>query len=117
MRRLWVVFAILFLLVGCATAPTAKEVVVQETMTMVDIDQQYLNDCPATAPVDPLQYSAMGVDEREDALARLTISLYRDIQSCNLDKKSIREQIDKKQKLVDDFNLKQKVAADAQKGK
>lgn len=107
-------WAILFTLTlsGCVTNPPQVQLVTTETLTLVEPDPQYLGDCYAEPAIDPFTYATMGVDEREDALTRLTISLYGNLKSCTNDKIRLRALIEKQKGIVDEHNAKAKARAD-----
>lgn len=89
---------------GCATTETIKRVQSQKYV-MVEIDPRYLQDCLVEPPPNKKDYLEAGHDEREDMMTRVLLKQYQYIRHCNLDKKSIRELIDKQKKEVENFNL------------
>lgn len=101
-----VFFAVLACLIivlgGCAMSP--MQIIETERMVMAVIDPVMTQDCTLEVPPPPQSYTAMGVDEREDALTRYSIDQVNYTKACTIDKRKLRETLQKQQEQIDAHN-------------
>ena len=113
---LFAFLVVLLSLTGCATdMPRATAVVVQEQLTVVDVDPTYLQDCAVEPMLKPEDYARLGRDEREDFLTRLVVAQYKDIALCTSDKRHLRTLIERQKAEIDRYNAKQAALTTASK--
>ena len=99
---------VLLSLSGCATdMPRATTVAVQETLTIVEVDPTYLQDCHVEPMLKPADYMKLGKDEREDFLTRLAIAHFKDLANCSADKRHLRALIEQQKGVIEKYNATQ----------
>lgn len=101
----WLVIAVLAMLLGaCGGTPVRYELVESQKLQMVVLDPQYLKDCDQVPPPDRSFFQSLGIDEREDQLVKALMKQYEYTQLCTQDKRSLRELIQKQERLIDQHN-------------
>lgn len=112
----FVTLAVLMTLGGCATnQPKDVEIVVQESMILVEPDPIYLEDCEVAPQVSPEVFVKMTKDQRTDYRVRQIIAQYRYTRQCTDDKRHLKAQVEKQRKEVEDYNAKMKENAEKRK--
>lgn len=94
---------LLAVLCGC-NPKTVIEVVDKREMVITTIPEQYTSIPAVEAPPSEQSYVDMGKDEREDALTRLVLKLYSQVQVLISDRTGLKEYIDKQKERIDAFN-------------
>lgn len=91
-----------FLLVGCETVKTV--VVTKHVWKTTSIDTSYLKDCQVEKLPERDLYSKMSQEEREDALARMVIAQNGHLKNCSIDKRVVKNAIDRQNRLIQELN-------------
>ena len=102
MKRIF--FFLLVALALSACTHTEIKVVERHTFTLHEPDPAYLEDCKEEAPPRTKDYMGMSMDQREDALIRLSVAQSKNLAKCTLDKQSLRNSLIKNREIIQKQN-------------
>lgn len=89
---------LMFWVAGCKT--TEVRVITHETLVVSKVSEIYTKEVELPQPPDIQAFQEMSLDEREDALTRLTLALYSRLQEFLTDRRLLRQQLTEQEAAV-----------------
>lgn len=88
--KIWMVMAMTFLVMGCASKPAEKEVVTEIKYIYVKVPDRLTKAVIPKKPIALTEYKALSIPEKEGYWTDRSIELMENIAQCNRNLEAIR---------------------------
>lgn len=88
--KIWMVIAVAFLALGCASKPAEKEVVTEVKYIYVKVPERLTKAIVPKKPIALTEYKSFSIPEKEGYWADRSIELMENIAQCNRNLEAIR---------------------------